>query len=183
MLSFVRSTPRGAFRVSPDEIKPIRLVEQLARAWPKHRLLVITRSVEEAYSICADLQRRFKRVGLVTSEIPSDRTRILVGAADGIGRFGARLEKTSIVLLLDATILSRDQPYQNLLEYSAARIYGLLRIGDELKPHEEDRIAHLLGFEQMTLWRHGQIEQPVVVRTVTNRHGRGSCGGTCRSPA
>jgi hypothetical protein len=157
--------------VNPKTVEIHRLIEQIAAAWPRRKMLIVTSIPEEASAIHAKLDRRFEHVELVKPTIPSHHTRILVGAAGGIGRHEAQLEKVSIVILLDATILARDQPYQNLLDNTGARIYGILQIGKRLRPLEEDRIANLLGFNQLTLWHHGQIDQPVIVQTVTNRNG------------
>jgi hypothetical protein len=172
-LYFVRTQSRGVIRVAASSIRAASLALSIAEAWPDHRLLVVVRSHGHAIALQQELCARLPKVGLVTKAIQTDFAfSPIVVQASWINSRAVDLEKADIVLLLDATLLTRQFLYDPLLCHSTARLYGLLPVGTELRPFEDDRIASLLGFASMTLLSHSQIgDGRIKVRTVKNTCG------------
>jgi hypothetical protein len=155
MLEFVRHHERGLIRYAPSEVRPARLIAQIARAYPGLRIAVAATRNADARAVARELARHGvdTRAGLVLVGTYLD---LLVRKKD-LPRQHA-LFALNPAELFDAFLHAGVEVVRRL---DRARLFGL--VGDDLRlaPRLRDHLTTLFGVEQVYVPKHGYRPVPV----------------------
>jgi len=171
VLQFVRNHERGVIRIDHDCVSAVKLVAQLAHAFPFAQIIVVGVGSEVTKAFLDQLKEFLPggEVGYTTGGFPPYR-RVMV--CSYIGLDATRCWQADIVIAIDAIESLGRQPFYWIQFAHRARLFGVLNIGERLTPYDADGIADLFGFAQVVVPRHGCQPRPVVVAMTKINGGR-----------
>lgn len=164
-LTLIRQHDRGLIRYDPGHVQPYRLIAQIAKAWPKKRIIVTATRCEVARQLHGRLQQFLPKVTVYTGDKnPHDAGRVTVAtyACLGLGPIG--IERRDIYIAHNpAEVLTNEVGREGLKHLARARVYGLLADHVPVSPYERGRMTSLFGLEDVYLPGHGERRLPVDV--------------------
>lgn len=166
LLTLIGQHDRALVRYDPACVDPIRLIAQIALAWPDRSLAVAAGHVQQVRAVRNQLRKHLPNVVAVISRDPiADESvgRVVVATYTGLGHTGVEVEKRDIVVALNAMEALGSQSRWCLDHAHEARIYGLLDMHAGLAPYDRDRLVELFGFQEVAVPQHGWQERPVQV--------------------
>ena len=166
VLEMVRRHDRGLVRHGLDEESATALVAEIAVAWPRMSVSVVTQRIDSVGMICDQLR------SLGIDAVPSssrhrlcvgDATRVVVSTRHGLVGEGVHEHWRQIGIFTNALDWLGEGCESILKSLSRARIYGLLPIGVEPSPHEADLMRMRFGFAEAMVPTPGFDERTVTV--------------------
>ncbi len=170
-LDLVRGHDRGLIGYDPTHVEPARLVAQVALAWPKRKVVVVTTRVNDARAFRKELEKHLGKVALFTGEHhPARGTRVVVATPNRLGDGALGIEKRSLCFWANpAEIFTSADPavmnpaLDGIQRLWRARVYGLLADDVRPSPWQWSLLTALFGLEGIHIPRHGHRDLPVAV--------------------
>ena len=172
-LSFLQARERGLIRYG-SQVDPAWLVAQVAQAYPLARIAVcvVKREVEKvAARLSQRLPSAFRQelayVQKHTSDVLAMR-RIVVGTTHLMSEYW--VGERELMFAWNAQEAIGELGRWTLPYCNKSRLFGLLNIGEQLAPYDEDCIRAVFGFNEFLVPTQDSVERPieVVFATVTN---------------
>ncbi len=169
LLHFVHTKERGLIRYNRSgKVSAARLIAQIARAWPKKRIVIVATRIAEARRLARTLRLYLPSVGLLTSRnntpLPARRVVVATPSRLGMGEIG--IERRHIFIAMNPAELFSGFMETGLDCIRAAwkaRMYGLLAVDELLSPRQRDQVESLFGTDEVLIPRHGHRPLPVAV--------------------
>jgi hypothetical protein len=170
VLDFVRTHDRGLIRIHPQgRVRVARLIAQIARAWPKLRIIVVTTRIDDARRLRRHLARYLPQVTLFSSRHHTARAgRIAVATYSMLADGTIAIERRHIYIAVNPTELINgkecsDWGIAGIRLLHRARLYGVLGEDVRLAPRLRDLVTALFGVAEVKVPRHGYRPLPVDV--------------------
>ena len=164
LLEHVADHDRGLIRFNAETIRPLVLVEQVARAWPDLNITVIASRRDDVINYAKDLRaKKIDAFGFTARNQPDVSARVAVCTFAGLAYNPIEIEKQNIIIVLDAVEAVGENQRWCLEHAINARLYGFLDLAQSLSPHEEDLVRSLFGFEETLIPWSGNRSRPIEV--------------------
>ena len=168
-------TRRGVMvRYDPAHVDPVRLVAQIALAWPLIRIVVacsrkaeVRRAVNHLCSVAVAADATFGGGELRPEELITG-IRVWVATYRGVSAPHVDARRADVVVLLDAREALGQLPAERVLGECHGRVVGLLPEHERLSHYERDRLWALTGMPPVYVPRHGLVRRAVRVVHVKN---------------
>jgi hypothetical protein len=170
VIEFVRARPRGIIRTG-YAVDPLRLIAQVAVAWPNLKIAVAVSTRDEATKVGAALGKLLGEVTVITGgNCPSKVCRVVVITYDGLtampiyfedakGKF--YLNSLEMMFVLDAHVaVNRVHAISGALR---ARLYGFPSSFNVISALDRDNQARLFGFAELLIQEEGYRQRQVKV--------------------
>jgi hypothetical protein len=163
-LRFVAEYDHGLIKYNADRVHPVDLFAQIARAWPRWNVTLVTGNREAVIGIAKSLRVAGLDVfGFTARNQPCVEKRVAVATYAGMANNPASPDKQNIVVVLDVAEATSKQARWCRQHLERARLYGLLATQRHLSPYEADLVRSLFGFRATLVPQHGRVLRPVEV--------------------
>ena len=169
MLEFVRHEDRGLIRFDAKHVRPSRLIAQIAKAWPKQRILVVVTRRQDAQQLRREIQNQLGVVALFAGSSPRRSTRVTVATPTYVHVGAIQVEKRTMVISCNPGELfssSQLSPLEGLKEARRIRLFGLLPTATRLPPYLRSWVSALFGLREVVVPKHGFIPREINVAFV-----------------
>ena len=146
VLNFVRRHERGLIRYDPAHVQVERFIAEVAKAYPKKRILIVATRQNDVLHLCRQLEERGFRVGKAFyGGEPSEQYRIAVTTYSCVGSGLADARNRDIVFYLNPAEAFCRSGRWSLAALGRARLYGFVPMTMELPSPVADLVARSLA--------------------------------------
>lgn len=173
-IRFVAARDHGVIRYHPDCVDPMRLVANVARAWPTKKITFAVTRTKSA----GQYANRLRKLGIDAFAFADGRRRDIekrVAVATYMCMIDNPIspEWQDVVIAEDAAEAIGTVPMFPLEHVTRARLYGMLPLDRRLSRYEQDLIHGPFGFDEHRYVHHEYGERAVEVAWLPSR-GRSS---------
>jgi hypothetical protein len=166
-LELVRRHDRGLIGYDPGHVRPAVLIAQVARAWPRLKLVVVATRVNDARQMRDELSQGLGKVALFTGQHnPARGSRVVVATYSCLGVGAIGIEHRDVYIATNPSEIfatTYDCGFEGLRHLERGRAYGLLADDVVVAPFQRSLMTALFGFERVHVPRHGHHDLPVDV--------------------
>ncbi|MGO8746254.1 MAG: hypothetical protein ACLQNE_09715 [Thermoguttaceae bacterium] len=163
LLNYCRDHERAMIRYQAQKVKPAQLIAEIALAWPDKSIAVMVPQNWDAHDLGHRLTKYLPDVDVYAG---SDRKvgRVVVALPGHLGAGPIQIEQREIAICTSPAELLRTEYGSDAIKQSwAARLYGLLPLGEELAPYDRDMVWSVFGMDEVTVLEHGLRTEPITV--------------------
>jgi hypothetical protein len=166
LLDLVRHHDRGLIRYDSPGVDIPWLIAQIALAFRKKKIAVLTAREEDVRRIARDLLEWLPNVCWATGRSqPNHVTRVIVSTHWAVHHPILRLWERDFLIFPDAVETLGKIARCAVKKAPTARLFGLIDRAHEPAPCEVDRLVGLFGIAEAIIPRHGHVERTVEVVT------------------
>jgi hypothetical protein len=163
LLNYCRDHERAMIRYQARKVKPAQLIAEIALAWPDKSIAVMVPQNRDAHDLGHRLAKHIPDVEVYAG---SDRKvgRVVVALPGHLGAGPIQIEQRQIAICTSPAELLRTEYGSDAIKQSwAARLYGLLPLGEEFASYDRDMVWSVFGMDEVTVLEHGLRTEPITV--------------------
>jgi len=167
LLSLVQHHRRGFVYYHSQNVQLVRLLAQVARAWPRVSIVVPVTRPADAWRLRAGIAQFIPagQVGVYTGNATADgHKRIVIGTYRQLGQGSVALHDRQLMLLPNpCEMLANDDGRQVFAKSRSARCFGFLPTAAKVTLYHCDLLRALFGDRRLTIPTHGKTHRHVNV--------------------
>jgi hypothetical protein len=171
LLNMVRQHDRGLIHYDPEQVDSARCIAQIARAWPRKKIVITATRMDTVRSLAARLREDRFKVATFSARRQSNQYRQIALCTFALVANGdVRAEARDIYLTVNPTELFTGYMafgLEGLNCVPRARFYGLLSDKVRIAPAQRPLLMALFGLEAVHIPRHGH--QPLRADVIFTR--------------
>jgi hypothetical protein len=165
VIEFVHRNAEGLIRYSASSVDPACLIAQLAKAFPRARVVAVSESRKLGRRLASRLRQYVGRVIFADARSNlsyfDEEPRFAVSTLTGLAEL--EVEKVDLLLFLRVQDVAIHRAEVPLGRAERARMFGLVPLGATMAPCETDLMRCVFGFNEIAVPAHGKIVRPVEV--------------------
>jgi hypothetical protein len=156
---------RRLVRYDPQSVSPARLIAQIAKAWPRLRIVCAVTRVEECHQLWRRLASMLPEEWIHAINLLPNldrRARVVIGTYAFLGGSEADLHNRDVLFALNPVeMLTNVDGRLTLRDADQSRLFGFLPIGQRFTAREHDLLIAWYGQNEHVIPRHGKVARPV----------------------